>query len=105
MNSTPAPSPRRSISRGRRAPWLGASLVAGLAVVAVSGCTEQKSYDISPIFPLTADTCDTYHGDQEGEGFAAHCWVTKSECERAVSDWNQSMQDNYVDDAIRFSCD
>lgn len=31
--------------------------------------------------------------------------VTKSECERAVADWNQAMDDNYVDDATWFTCD
>lgn len=83
---------------------LGA-LAAAAVVLAISGCSEAKRYDIAPVFPLSADKCAKYHGDQKGEGPMASCLVTKAECERAVADWRQAMQDGYVDDAIQFICD
>jgi len=74
--------------------------------VAVAGCLSSsgKNYDISPIFPLS-DKCAKYHGDQSGEGIAASCMVTKSECAKAAADWRQAMSNGYVSDAIQFSCD
>lgn len=71
------------------------------------GCSTsgEARYDISPIFPLSTDTCAKYHGEESGEGFGATCLVTKSECERAVADWRQAMSAGGVDDAILFSCD
>jgi hypothetical protein len=82
-----------------------AALAAVVAITASAGCSGSGGgdrYDISPIFPLTADKCQTYHGEQSGEGFGSSCMVTKSECERAVSDWRQAMRN--VNDAIQFSC-
>lgn len=83
--------------------WLAATSLA----IAIAGCggSGGKVYDISPIFPLSADTCERYNGEESGEGFGATCMVTKDDCERAVSDWNQTMSDRGVQDAMRFSCD
>jgi hypothetical protein len=83
-----------------------AAFAAIITVLAVSGCGQSsKTYDISPIFPLSSDKCTKYHGKSEGSGFDSHCWVSKAECEQASSDWKQSMQNGGVGDAILFSCD
>jgi hypothetical protein len=93
--------------RSRARARLVAVLAAATTVFALSACgaTESKGYDIGPIFPLTPNKCAKYHGTTEGSGPTAHCWVTKSECTRAASDWNQAMRQGYVRDAIQFSCD
>ena len=76
---------------------------AALALAACSG-SSSKSYDISPIFPLTANKCAKYHGKSEGSGFSAHCWITKSKCEQAAADWRLAMRSGGVTDAIQFTC-
>lgn len=85
----------------------GVWLAAAALTIAVSGCSsgDEKRYDISPIFPLSANKCAEYHGDESGEGFNATCMVTKSECERAAADWRKVMRERGVNDAIQFSCD
>jgi hypothetical protein len=86
---------------------IAALFVAAAVTIVVSGCTntEEKRYDISPIFPLSADKCAKYNGDETGEGPNATCMVTKSECERAAEDWRQAMHEGGVSDAIQFRCD
>jgi hypothetical protein len=73
-------------------------------VLALAACgnKEDKTYDISPIFPLSSNTCSKYDGDVEGTGITAHCWVSKSQCEHAVADWNSAMKN--VPDSIKFTC-
>jgi hypothetical protein len=75
-----------------------------VTMLAAAGCMsgDGKDYDISPIFPLTADKCAKYNGTTDGEGIMAHCWVTKQDCERAASDWRTAMQN--IPDAIQFTC-
>ena len=75
-------------------------------VLALSACGHKnaKTYDIAPIFPLSSDKCQKYDGKTEGSGIAARCWVTKSECEQAASDWRQAMRTGGVTDAIEFKC-
>lgn len=63
-----------------------------------------KTYDISPIFPLSSGKCAQYGGTEQGSGATATCMVTKSECEQAASDWREAMQQNGVEEAIEFSC-
>jgi hypothetical protein len=96
---------RSAIGSWRR--WIAAFAVAaaGLTASACAGGSDSKTYDISPIFPLTSNKCAKYGGETEGSGFAAHCWVTKEKCEQAASDWKQAMQRGGVSDAIQFSCD
>lgn len=74
--------------------------------VALPACggSDAKSYDISPIFPLSAGKCAKYDGDQQGSGITATCMVTKAECEKAAADWRRAMQTGGVSDAIDFSC-
>lgn len=92
--------------RSRITRRLIAIFAAATMVCAVSACTrDSKTYDISPIFPLSSDKCAKYDGTTEGSGLTAHCWVTKAECERAASDWKQEMQSGGVTDAIQFRCD
>lgn len=79
--------------------------VAGTAIVLASCGGDAKEYDISSIFPLSEDKCAKYGGDEEGEGPAATCMVTKGECERAAADWREAMQSSGVNDAILFRCD
>jgi len=83
---------------------LGLVAVAAMTL-AMAGCGNEKAYDIGPLFPLTADKCAKYNGDAKGDGLHGSCMVTKADCERAVADWNQSMRDGYVDDAMLFTCD
>jgi hypothetical protein len=63
-----------------------------------------KTYTIAPIFPLTAGKCAEYHGIQQGSGVSAACLVTRSECEKAASDWRRAMQSGGTSTAIEFSC-
>jgi hypothetical protein len=84
---------------------IAAALVAAIAMSFTACGAEKKSYDIGPIFPLSADKCTKYHGTESGSGFAKSCMVTKSECEKASADWNRAMRDGAVSDAIQFSCD
>lgn len=93
-------SPSRSVSR------VVAFFAVTATVVALSACGQgsSKNYDISPIFPLSSDKCAKYGGTSDGEGFNAHCWVTKSECQQAAQDWRQAMQQGGVTDAIQFEC-
>lgn len=88
--------------------WLAVPVVV-LTMLGASACLgggsgSSKTYDISPIFPLSPDKCAKYDGDAEGSGIDARCWVTKDECEKAASDWRQAMQSGGVTDAIQFSC-
>lgn len=72
-------------------------------VAALGGCgSESKSYDIGPIFPASADKCERYGGEQEGVGPGSTCLVTKSQCEKAVSDWRESTE--RLHGAIQFNC-
>lgn len=87
---------------------LAGVLLAVVVTVMVSGCSgvDGKRYDISPIFPLSADKCERYNGDESGEGpLNSTCMVTKADCERAAKDWNDSMRESGVNDAVQFSCD
>jgi hypothetical protein len=79
--------------------------VASMAA-ALSGCVgaDAKSYDISPIFPLSSGKCAQYGGHEEGSGVTATCIVTKAECEKAAADWRQAMENGGVNDAMEFSC-
>jgi hypothetical protein len=74
--------------------------------VTIAGCggSDPKSYDISPIFPLSSGKCAKYGGDQQGSGITATCMVTKSECEKAAADWRNAMASGGVIDAIEFTC-
>lgn len=73
--------------------------------VALTACgADGKTYDISPIFPLSSGKCAKYGGDQQGSGITATCMVTQAECEKAAADWRQAMQNGGVNDAIEFSC-
>jgi hypothetical protein len=74
------------------------------AAVAGCGSADAKTYDISPIFPLSSGKCAQYDGNQSGSGIGATCMVTKAECERAATDWRSAMQTGGVNDAIAFSC-
>lgn len=82
-------------------------LLFGVATVAISltGCSgeQAKVYDISPIFPLSPDTCSKYNGEEGGDGGngVPTCMVSKADCEEAASDWAQAMRA----DAIQFTCD
>jgi len=77
-----------------------------IMVLALGACgAGGKTYDISPIFPLSSDKCAKYGGDEEGSGIAATCMVTKEECERAAADWSEAMSSSGVNDAMLFSCD
>lgn len=78
--------------------------VAGLSVTLSACGGGDKTYDISPVFPLTANKCAKYHGDEQGSGISATCMVTKDECERAAADWRQAMESGGVNGAIEFSC-
>lgn len=82
-----------------------AVLATAITLSAASGCAgNSQDYDISPIFPLTANKCEKYDGKVEGSGLLAHCWVTKEKCEQAVADWRKAMRSGGVTDAIEFSC-
>ena len=87
--------------------WITTSLAAIGLAIALAGCTGAgaKEYDISSIFPLSADKCERYNGEEVGEGIAASCLVTKADCERAAADWNQTMTERGVQNAILFTCD
>src|SRR4051812_43475108 len=56
--------PNKAVSR-----LLSAAVIA-FAFVSLAACNEHDSrkYDISPIFPLSADKCDRYNGKTEGSG-------------------------------------
>ncbi|MDR0593402.1 MAG: hypothetical protein LBG60_09170 [Bifidobacteriaceae bacterium] len=79
-----------------------AAAVSVVMASALVGCGEDKKYDIGPIFPLTADKCEKYNGEKEGEGLTESCWVGKEDCERAAADWAEAMEN--VPDAIVFTC-
>jgi hypothetical protein len=83
------------------------AFLAGMSMAAaLAGCggASAKTYDISPIFPLSSGKCAQYGGDQQGSGVAATCMVTKAECEKAAADWRKVMASSGVNDAIEFSC-
>jgi hypothetical protein len=63
-----------------------------------------KTYDIGPIFPLTANKCAKYHGEEGGSGITETCMVSKDECERAAADWTEAMEGGGVE-AVEFSCE
>jgi hypothetical protein len=100
---------RRSRTRptARAIAPLTAYLVVAAAALSISGCsrTSEQKYDISPIFPLSSNTCVKYHGRTEGEGLGARCWVTLADCKKAAADWQQAMKRGGVGDAILFRCD
>lgn len=79
-------------------------LVMGVVLVLAACGGGGKSYDIAPIFPLSAGKCAKYNGDQSGSSVTESCMVTKDECERAVADWQEAMQSSGVNEAIEFSC-
>jgi len=83
-----------------------AFFAAASMAAALTGCggADAKTYDISPIFPLSSGKCARYGGDQEGSGITATCMVTKAECEKAAADWRKAMATGGVNDAIEFSC-
>jgi len=83
-----------------------AYLAAASLAIALTGCGggSSKTYDISPIFPLSTGKCAKYGGVQQGSGLASTCLVTKAECEKAASDWREEMQASGVNDAIEFRC-
>jgi hypothetical protein len=82
-------------------------LAAVSMAVALTGCggAGAKTYDISPIFPLSSGKCAKYGGAEQGSGITATCMVTKAECEKAAADWRKAMETGYVHDAIEFSCE
>ncbi len=92
--------------RSRASSRLIAFFAVATTAVALSACGQgdSKSYDISPIFPLSANKCAKYDGTSEGSGFAAHCWVTKDKCQQAAADWREAMRQGGVTDAIQFEC-
>lgn len=78
---------------------------AGIALALCScGGAEAKTYDISPIFPLSSGKCARYDGHEEGSGLTASCMVTKAQCEKAAADWKRSMESGGVNEAIEFGC-
>ena len=83
-----------------------ALLATAAIAIALTGCSTggSKTYDIAPIFPLSADKCAKYDGKAEGSGLTSHCWVTKSKCQQAAADWRQAMRQGGVNDAIEFRC-
>lgn len=76
------------------------------AAVVLGGCNgaNAKTYDISPIFPLSSGVCAKYGGVQQGSGVSVTCMVTKGECEKAAADWGRAMTASAVNDAVEFSC-
>jgi hypothetical protein len=85
---------------------LFAFFAAGSMVVAMTACGGGgKTYDISPIFPLSSGKCAKYNGEQEGSGLSETCMVSKDDCERAAADWEETMQSGAVTEAIEFSCE
>lgn len=87
-------------------PRILAVFAAASMAMAVSGCgsADARTYDISPIFPLSSGKCAQYDGVQQGSGIYATCMVTLAECERAAADWRTAMENAGVYDAIEFSC-
>ena len=83
-----------------------AFFAAASIAAALTGCggAEAKTYDISPIFPLSSGKCAKYGGNEDGSGITATCMVTKGECETAAADWRKAMETGGVNDAIDFSC-
>ena len=86
---------------------IGAGAAAALVALTFAACsnTDEKKYDIAPVFPLSSDKCEEYNGETEGTGFTAHCWVTLTDCKRAADDWAASMKKSGVNDAILFRCE
>ncbi|HEX5594076.1 MAG TPA: hypothetical protein VFX35_12110 [Solirubrobacterales bacterium] len=83
-----------------------AFLAAAVLTVGLNACGDGgKTYDIAPVFPLTADKCAKYNGQEEGSGLTATCLVTKDDCERAAADWREAMEGSGVNDAIEFTCE
>ena len=78
------------------------AVTATIFTLSACGSSDKKTYDISPIFPFTSNKCAKYDGEVEGTGPLSYCWVTKSQCERAVTDWHQATQG--IQDAIEFRC-
>ena len=93
--------------RSRTLPRSVAFFAAATTMLALCACgqSDSKTYDISPIFPLSSNKCARYDGKTEGSGITTKCWVTKAKCEQAVQDWRQAMQQGGVTDAIQFRCD
>lgn len=78
--------------------------MAACLAVALPACgSSGKTYDISPIFPLSSGKCAKYGGTQEGSGLSESRMVTKSECEQASADWREAMQQGGVNETIEFS--
>jgi hypothetical protein len=84
---------------------VGFVAAAGMAAALAACGGNAKAYDIAPVFPLSADKCARYGGDQKGSGITASCMVTRSECVKAAADWRESMQNSGVNDAVDFSCE
>lgn len=95
--------------RGETRRWARISALFAMtgSVAALAACGGGgKTYDIGPIFPASSpsEKCARYNGDLEGSGPLASCMVTKSDCERAAADWNESMQQRGIQNAVVFSC-
>lgn len=86
---------------------ISALVAAATMTLVLTGCGDAgaKTYDISPIFPLSSGKCAKYDGDQQGSGINATCMVSKTECEKAAADWRKAMESGGVGDAVEFSCD
>ena len=78
------------ISKRRQASAFLAAVAAGVVLIGCGG--GGKTYDIGPIFPLTANKCAKYNRDEQGSGITETCMVTKGECERAAADWKGAME-------------
>lgn len=84
--------------------WARSAMTA-LASVALmlgaSGCNSAggATYDIAPVFPLSANKCEKYNGKKDGR----HCWVNLDDCKRAAADWAESTKN--VSGAIKFKCE
>lgn len=83
------------------------AVIAMAAVLASCGGGGGKTYDIGPVFPASSpsEKCARYNGDLKGSGPLASCMVTKSECERAAADWNESMRNSGINNPVLFSCE
>jgi hypothetical protein len=93
------------VGRLRAADRILVLIVVACMTVGLSSCGGTKTYDISPIFPLSSGKCAHYGGHEEGSGVLVTCMVTKAECEKAAADWRRAMQAGDVTEAIEFSCE
>ena len=73
--ATPAVVAEKARMRARAVTY--AMVLAIALAFCACGTSDAKTYDISPIFPLSTNKCATYEGTVQGSGLTAHCWVTK----------------------------